>query len=86
MWLPSGSGPIVAGLEHGPQAPPSRRHWNVEPASVAVNVNDGAVAFVTPVGPPVMLVSGAVVSTVNDRVAGLASTLPAVSVSRTENV
>ena len=60
-------------------------HANVEPAS-DVNVNDGAVPFVVPVGPPVIVVSGTAVSTVNDRVAGVASTLPVVSVARTENV
>ena len=52
----------------------------------AVNVNDGVVAFVGPVGPPVIVVSGATVSTVNERVAGVASTLPAASGARTENV
>ena len=51
-----------------------------------VNVNDGAVPFVGPVGPPVIVVSGATVSTVNARVAGEASVLPAASVARTENV
>ena len=51
-----------------------------------MNVNDAAVAVVVPVGPPVIVVSGAVVSTVNVRVAGVASTLPGVSVARTENV
>ncbi len=56
------------------------------PASVDVNVNDGAVAFVVPVGPPVIVVSGATVSTVNVRVAGDGSTLRAASVARTENV
>ena len=51
-----------------------------------MNVNDGAVVVVGPVGPPVIVVSGAAVSTVNDRVAGVVSTLPAASVARTENV
>jgi hypothetical protein len=64
----------------------SSLHSNVEPLSEDVNVNDGAVTVVVPVGPPVIVVSGAAVSTVNDRVAGLASTLPAPSVARTENV
>ena len=37
-------------------------------------------------GPPVIVVSGAVVSTVNVREAGEASTLPTASIARTENV
>ncbi len=65
---------------------PSSLHSNVEPASDDVNVNDGDARSSCPLGPPVIVVSGAVVSTVNDRVAGAASTLPAVSFARTENV
>ena len=61
-------------------------HSNVEGVSVELNVNDGEATFVVPVGPPVMVVSGATVSTVNVRVAGEASTLLAPSVARTENV
>ncbi len=38
----------------------SSLHSNVAPVSVEVNVNDGAVEFVRPVGPPVMVVSGGV--------------------------
>ena len=34
------------------------RHWNVEPGSVDVNVNVGVGSFVSPVGPPVIVVSG----------------------------
>ena len=64
----------------------SSLHSNVAPASVAENVNDGAVPLVVPVGPPLIVVSGAAVSTVNARVAGVGSTLPAGSVARTENV
>ena len=51
-----------------------------------MNANDGDATFVGPVGPAVIVVSGAAVSTVNERVAGVASTLPAASVARTENV
>ena len=64
----------------------SSLHWNVEPVSEPVNVNDADVAVVVPVGPPVIVVSGAAVSTVNDRDADVASTLPAASVARTMNV
>ena len=63
----------------------SSLHSNVAPGS-AVNVNDGAVTFVGPVGPAVIVVSGATVSTVNVRAAGETSTLPAASRARTENV
>ena len=62
-------------------------HSNVEPAIDDVNVNDCAVTFVGLVGPVlVIVVSGPTVSTVNDRDAGDASTLPARSRARTVNV
>ena len=64
----------------------SSLHSNVAPGSGDENVNDGAVTFVGPVGPAVIVVSGATVSTVNDRAAGEASRLPARSRARTENV
>jgi hypothetical protein len=51
-----------------------------------VNVNDCEVAVVVPLGPPVIVVSGASVSTVKVRVAAVPSTLPAASIARTENV
>ena len=44
------------------QAPESTRHSKTEFASVAVKANVGVLSFVVPVGPEVMLVSGAVVS------------------------
>ena len=53
-----------------------------EPEKVKV----GAVLLVGPFGPEVMLVSGAVVSTVQVRLAGLASVFPAVSVAFTSKV
>ena len=53
---------------------------------MAENVNGGALLPVGPLGPVVIVVSGAAVSTVNARVAGVASALPAASVARTENV
>ncbi len=64
----------------------SRRHSNVAPGSVLVNAKDADVELVGPVGPLVIVVSGAAVSTVNVRVAGDGSTLPAVSIARTANV
>ncbi len=65
---------------------PSRRHSNVEPASEDENVNCGDAFVIVPVGPESIVVFGAVASTVNVRVAGDASTLPAASVARTLNV
>ena len=47
----------------------SRRHSNVEPGAVEVNVNDADVLLVSPDGPPVIVVSGAAVETVKLRVA-----------------
>src|ERR671932_744425 len=51
---------IVFGLVHGFQEPPSTRHWNVEPASLEVNVNVD-VLLGSP-GAPVMFVNGGFVS------------------------
>ena len=51
-----------AGEEHVAQAPPSMRHWNVDAASVAVNVMLALVDVVEPEGADVSEVSGAVVS------------------------
>ena len=63
--------------------PPGRSslHSNVAPCSL-VKPKD---AF-TPGVALVIVVFGAVVSTVNVRVAGVGSTLPAASLARTENV
>ena len=65
---------------------PSSLHSKVEPVFVELNANDADAELTSPVGPEVIDVSGVVVSTVNERVAGVASTLPAPSVARTENV
>ena len=86
VCAPSASTAVVNGVLHEPQAPPSTRHSNVEPVSVAVNENVGVLSVVVPVGPAVIVVSGGVVSTVNDRLAGVGSVLPAASVARTSNV
>ena len=64
----------------------SRRHSNVEPVSELENVNVAVATPIVPVGPESIVVFGAAVSTVNVRVAGVASTLPAASVARTANV
>jgi hypothetical protein len=51
-----------------------------------VNVTVPERLEVTPLGPPVIVTTGAVVSTVHDQVAGLGSVFPDVSVARTANV
>ena len=86
MWLPSASVGVVAGLVHAVQAPVSTRHWNVEPASSAENSKVGLALLDGSAGTTVKELSGATVSTVQVWAAGLASTLPAPSVARTENV
>jgi hypothetical protein len=75
------------------QAPASMRHWKVEPLSVDVNEKLAELLVDVPDGPPVMFVSGAVVSgggggtsTVQVRLAGEPSVLPAASRARTSNV
>jgi hypothetical protein len=53
------------GDEHAPHAPPSNRHSNVEPASVAVNEKLAELDPVGSSGADVIDVSGGPVSTVN---------------------
>jgi hypothetical protein len=65
---------------------PSSLHSNVDPVSELEKPKDGDALFVVPLGPESIVVCGAAVSTVNDRVAGVGSTLPAPSVARTQNV
>ena len=64
----------------------SSEHWKVEPVSLDVNAKLAEVAATVPDGPDPIVVSGAVVSTVHVRVAGVASTLPAASTARTRKV
>ena len=92
LWAPLASAVVVHGLVQLAHEPVSTRHWNVDPLSLDVNANVGVVSLVGPVGPEPIVVSGAtlsvgrVVLTVNVRVAGVASTLPAASVARTETL
>jgi hypothetical protein len=71
---------------------PSSLHSKVEPVSLEVKANEADVLFTVPEGPDVMVVSGGVVSgggavfTVQVRLAGVASTLPAVSLALTSKV
>jgi hypothetical protein len=64
---------------------PSSEHWNVEPGSLDEKANVALVLVVVPLGPDVIVVSGAVVSIVQLRLAGLESTLPAASMALTRN-
>ena len=74
------------------KAPLSSLHSKVDPASEEENVNEAEVLLTLPDGPELMVVFGGVVSgggavlTVQDRVAGVASTLPAPSLALTEKV
>ena len=86
VWAPSVSDPVVSGVEHEPQAPPSTRHSKVEPAWSAEKPNVGVASLVGPEGPLSIAVSGAAVSTVKLRDAGVGSTLPTRSVARTSKV
>jgi hypothetical protein len=79
-----------------PQDPESREHWKVEPLSLELKPRLALVKVVVPEGPELIVVSGAVVSagggggvdddTVQPRVAGEVSVLPAASVAFTANV
>jgi hypothetical protein len=64
----------------------SNEHWKVEPSSLELKPNDADAEATTPLGPDEIVVSGGVVSTVHERAAGVASTLPAASIARTRNV
>ena len=64
----------------------SSLHSNVEPVSLDEKANEAAAEAVGPLGPEPIVVSGATVSTVQVRLASLASVLPASSVARTRKV
>ena len=69
------SGPgSFRGDEHAENPPPSIWHSNVAVPSVLENVNDADVTLVGFAGVDTSDVEGAVVSTVNDALAGEAST------------
>ncbi len=81
VWAPSSRAAVVWGLEHDAKAPESTLHSKLPPLSVDVNENSGVLSpVVAPsLGPPVIEVSGGVVSavseTVNARLAGDGSAL-----------
>ena len=85
---PSDRAAVVKGVVQAANAAASKRHWNVEPASVEVKVKVGVLSLVVlpAAGPPVMFVSGGVASTVKVRLAGVGSVLLAGSVARTSKV
>jgi hypothetical protein len=64
----------------------SSLHSNVESTSVAAKENVAVVTETVPLGPLVIEVFGATVSTVHVRVAGVGSTIPAAFLALTENV
>jgi uncharacterized membrane protein YgcG len=116
-WAPTASPEYARGELHEVQLLPSSLQAKVDPDSLEPKANEAVVAVVDPLGPWVIVVSGAVVSagggggvsssggggvssaggggvvsgggggglTVQLRVAGEASVLPAASVARTEN-
>src|SRR5919204_22413 len=87
VWLASPSaGERGYGLEQLVQEPPSIRHSNVEPVSLELKEKLGVVLFDGSLGCPVIDVLGAAVSTVQVKLAGVASVFPAGSVARTSNV
>jgi hypothetical protein len=59
---PSVRGAVAKGELQAANAPLSMRHSKVTSGSVAVKVKEGAFVLVEPEGPPVMVVSGGVVS------------------------
>ena len=74
------------GLEQAANALPSSEHSKMLPASVPVKLKVALVPLVSASGLVVMVVSGAVMSMVHVKAAGVASTLPAVSMARTWKV
>ena len=79
---PSESDGVVNGEVHTANADESSEHWKVE-VSLAVKPKLGVAAFDESEGVAVNDVSGAIVAILHVYVAGLASTLPAVSIALT---
>ena len=87
VWAPWARPVSVRGEVQASQAPSSSLHSKV--ASGVGRAENASVAVVdatVPVGPESIVVSGATVSTVQVRVASVASVLPAASVARTRKV
>jgi hypothetical protein len=86
VWPPSDRPEYDFGLAQVANVAPSSEQSNEEPGSPPENVNCAVSDDVDPGGPPVIVVSGGTVSTVQARVAGVGSVLPAWSVALTANV
>ncbi len=71
---------------HGAKLPESSLHSKLEPPSLELKPKLGEALLVGPEGPELIVVFGAWVSTVNARLAGLASVLPAASLARTSKL
>jgi hypothetical protein len=85
LCQPSARGGVVYGVLHGDQTRASRLQWNVL-GSVELNVNVACDDASVRLGPDVIVVCGATVSTVHVRVAGVGSGLAAASRARASNV
>jgi hypothetical protein len=92
LCAPSASAAVVHGLVHVAHGPESTWHAKAELGSFEENANVGVLSSVGPFGPELSVVSGGVVSagapvsTVNERLAGDGSVLPATSVARTDTL
>jgi hypothetical protein len=82
---PSPSPEYAFGEPHAAQEPASSLHSNV-PASLDENPNEAELDPTVPLGPLAIDVSGEPVSTVQVRLAGVASTFPTASIARTAKV
>ena len=86
MWGPVVGSGIVSGELQASKDPTSSLHANVPSGSLEVNVISTGPAGVSPLGPVMIVVSGAMVSTVQSRCAGVWSVVLAASVARTWKV
>ena len=86
VWEPSASAGAVNGVAQGAQPPPSRSHSKVAGDSVEPRPNVGVESGLGCAGVETKDVFGAVTSTVQACVAGVASRLPAASFARTSKV
>jgi hypothetical protein len=88
VWGPSVRAVKVFGEVQSTKEPESIRHWilAVSPAGLPANVNAAWFVLMVPVGPELIVVSGAVGSTVKVRLGGFGSVFAATSVARTRKV
>jgi len=89
LWAPAESGAegvwLAPGPEQGTKAWESKRQAKLEPDSLEEKAKVGVASAVDPEGPEVMVVSGATVSTVKERVT-IALSLPGASIALTDKV